>query len=609
MAENIALNLIDDNPYQTRQTYDQASLEELAADIAARGLLQPPVGRRVDGRVQLAFGHRRKRAFVLLAQEHPDYRHLPLEIRELSDEDMALCAWSENARRRDVSPVDEAVAIRRMMDTFGWTQRCTAERLGLSRPAVSNKLRLLRLPDEAREQVGRGALSERQALALLPVLELPEPAQERIRESWCKGQVQAIIDEPQDHSSTAIRRTVDDVLRHATADLAEAVFPLNEPVAEGREGVRSSRCDECEFRVRRGKGVLCGDVQCNNIKKQVWCDDYLAQVSEVLGVPVLTMAEKDGLGYSDYDYLYPNQEGQTTLAHAMDKQCPNLRIGYYANNYVLRPDGYDLAGYVCVHTGKRDCVCRNEVNRQAHAAEIAAEKERKRRLNQVKKQAVAQVSAALAEGQTGALKAVLTGLSSGSSRKKAATIKDHRTVVQRIACILVEGAARARDPDQADAEIEAWMERLGIDGAAPDPLAEVRRRWMRINVWMGKLTGERPATEAVRGNLANLLRLTESLDEVEDETGKTDETESHRDQIARAMETLSSIRPVVETWDGNGFDDVGWLVGVPAGDVNFRSSLEQATPSVLRYALALSRGREGNKTRVKALERRLRQLG
>jgi hypothetical protein len=126
---------------------------------------------------------------------------------------------------------------------------------------------------------------------------------------------------------------------------------------------------------------------------------------------------------------------------------------------------------------------------------------------------------------------------------------------------------------------------------------------------MGKLSDERPTPEAVRGNLANLLRLAETLDGVEDEIGSTDESKSRRGQIARAMETLSSIRPVVETWDGDGFGDVGWLVGVPAGDVNFRSSLEQATPSVLRYALALSRGQEGNKTRVKALERRLRQLG
>ncbi len=280
MTENIALSLIDDNPYQTRQNYDPKGIEELAADIAARGLLQPPVGRRVSGRVQLVFGHRRKRAVALLAQEHPenpDHQHLPLEIKELSDEDMALCAWSENAKRRDISPVEEASAIRRMMDTFGWTQKETAERLGLSRPAVSNKLRLLRLPDEAREQVGRGKLSERQALALLPVLELSEPAQERIRASWCKGQVQTIIVDPQSHSSAAIRRTVDSVLRQATADLADAVFPLDKAIAEGREGVRSARCDECEFRVRRGKGVLCGDVCCHNVKEQMWCDDYLAQ--------------------------------------------------------------------------------------------------------------------------------------------------------------------------------------------------------------------------------------------------------------------------------------------------------------------------------------------
>ncbi len=73
MTENIALTLIDDNPYQTRQDYDPA-------DIAARGLLQPPVERRVDGWVQLAFGHRRKRAFALLAQEN---QYLPRRLRKL----------------------------------------------------------------------------------------------------------------------------------------------------------------------------------------------------------------------------------------------------------------------------------------------------------------------------------------------------------------------------------------------------------------------------------------------------------------------------------------------------------------------------------------------
>lgn len=99
----IPLDDIADNPFQPRQSYDQAALEELATSIQSNGLQQPPAGRRMaDGRVQLVFGHRRRRAFDVLRAKDPAWSTMPVMIVDASDEDMAARAWTENEGRMDV---------------------------------------------------------------------------------------------------------------------------------------------------------------------------------------------------------------------------------------------------------------------------------------------------------------------------------------------------------------------------------------------------------------------------------------------------------------------------------------------------------------------------
>ena len=179
MTDNlILLDLIDDNPFQTRQTYEDASIAELAADIYARGLLQSPVGRLVDGRVQLAFGHRRLRAYrhIRTQIDAMGWSAMSVNVQTLTDEQMALAAWSENAQRKDITAIEEAQAIKRMMDGFGWSQSDMASKLGVDRSTVANKLRLLRLPEEVQARIAGRELSERQAVALLPLYELPKSA-------------------------------------------------------------------------------------------------------------------------------------------------------------------------------------------------------------------------------------------------------------------------------------------------------------------------------------------------------------------------------------------------------------------------------------------------
>ncbi|RLC62434.1 MAG: hypothetical protein DRI48_09575, partial [Chloroflexi bacterium] len=494
--QTIPLSQIDDNPFQTRQEYD--GVGDLAADIKRQGLLQPPVARRVDGRVQLAFGHRRKRAFDLLAQEDPAYQSMPVNIQELTDQDMALYAWSENSQRRDLNPVEEAEAIRRMMNAFGWTQKQVAERIGLSRSALANKLRLLRLPDEALKQLQQGRLSERQALALLPVLELPEPAREQLQDTWYGGQIQAIIEKPDQYSSDRIRGIVGDAIQRVTNDLSTAKFPIDEPFE--LKGVRASICSACDYRVVRGNVSLCGDITCYDHKDTEWKNLQLARAAEETGLPLT-----EELSHHDYDYFYFSDKA--LLEQALDKHCPNLHLVSCSSDYVLGPDGYDNVAYICVHPGKRHCACRQEAAKEARAEEIAAERERKRRLAQIRNQALEQVAAALAEGQTGAMKAVLIALSPWSGPEKIATVTNHHTILQKIAHILVNNAVCSPDPDRAKDQLQKWMEKMGIVSVAdaePDPLADVHRRWARVSAWLGRLTHERPTPEAVRGNLANL---------------------------------------------------------------------------------------------------------
>ena len=180
-AVEIPLAFIDDNPFQSRTDY--GDLAELARDIEAQGLLQPPVGRKVGRRYELAFGHRRLRACRALG-----WKRMPVIVKSLDDEAMATTAWAENFHREDVTPIDRALAIRQMMDTFGWKQREVAERLSVSRSVVGNALRLLKLPKEMQWEVRTGAVSERQAVAIVPAVALPEDERAEIFEAARAGE-------------------------------------------------------------------------------------------------------------------------------------------------------------------------------------------------------------------------------------------------------------------------------------------------------------------------------------------------------------------------------------------------------------------------------------
>ena len=158
--ERIELNLIDDNPWQPRVEIEPATVEKLADSIRGIGLLQAPTGRRTpEGRVQLAFGHRRVAAVSLLHDQGDWGPCIDMDVNdELTDQDMAVMALAENIARQQLTQIEVVRAHRRAIDETGLSIQGLADKLGVSRSALSNNLRVLELPDFILEHVEKSAL-------------------------------------------------------------------------------------------------------------------------------------------------------------------------------------------------------------------------------------------------------------------------------------------------------------------------------------------------------------------------------------------------------------------------------------------------------------------
>ncbi len=179
----LACELIDRNPFQTRSNFDEARLDELAQSIRASGVIQPIVVRPSGGgRYQLIMGERR-----LMASRRAGKETIPAFVRPASDEQAMEMTIVENLQRADLNPMEQARAYQRLSQEFKMTQEQMAARTGKDRASVSNFLRLLRLPEEVQGSVEGGVLSFGHARTLL-ALESPD----RIRAAAQKVQALAM---------------------------------------------------------------------------------------------------------------------------------------------------------------------------------------------------------------------------------------------------------------------------------------------------------------------------------------------------------------------------------------------------------------------------------
>ena len=162
-AVKLSLNEIEPNKDQPRKTFDEKALSELADSIAQHGVIQPLLVRPMpDGSYQLVAGERRWRA-----ARRAGLSEVPVVIREMSDSEMMELALIENLQREDLNPIEEAEGLQQLIHTYGLTQETAAARVGRSRPAIANALRLLSLPTPILELTRDGKISAGHARALL----------------------------------------------------------------------------------------------------------------------------------------------------------------------------------------------------------------------------------------------------------------------------------------------------------------------------------------------------------------------------------------------------------------------------------------------------------
>lgn len=189
----LPIRLIDPNREQPRRSFDEAALEELAASIRAVGVIQPIIVAREGERYTIIAGERRYRASRLA-----ELTEIPAIVRDWDQQRRMEAALIENLQRDDLNAIEEAAGVRRLMDEGGLTQEKVAERLGKSRSAVANLLRLLTLEESVRQMVVDGKLTAGHARALVTV----EPARQvqlanlTVQQGWSVRQLERICAQP-----------------------------------------------------------------------------------------------------------------------------------------------------------------------------------------------------------------------------------------------------------------------------------------------------------------------------------------------------------------------------------------------------------------------------
>lgn len=251
--EEIPVGYITPNPRQPRRSFDEEALEELAASISEVGLLQPVVVRKLgEANYELVMGERRWRA-----SQRAGLDYIPAIVRETPDTDMLRDALLENLHRQQLDPLEEAAAYQQLLDDFGATHEQLAQKVGRSRPHISNTLRLLNLPPTVQKRVAAGVISAGHARALLS-LDDPQ-AQERlaariVAEGLSVRSVEEIValgdDKPDKKTrKPATAKPVAPALRHLSdrlSDLFETRVKVEMGRTKGKITVEFATIDDLE---------------------------------------------------------------------------------------------------------------------------------------------------------------------------------------------------------------------------------------------------------------------------------------------------------------------------------------------------------------------------
>ncbi len=339
----IPVELIDPNPYQTRFEENQERISTIALSIAQDGLLQPPTVRAVDGRYQLAFCHTRSAGWKLcnwiqsgrtdgvspeliaaVENSKEDFSHMPVFPAEIEDEKMFRHAVTENAQRADLSPIEEATAMKRAMEDFSYTSEQAGALFGKTGATVRGKVRLLDLPKEVRTKLHEGSLSESAARMMLVLARM---APDRVEDAL------ADILDGEDPENL-----VDDILRvHKNVkEIREENFPINAkafkhlPVLTEKELAKIGdedkkthlltppACTACSFYAKVGGDDYCSFIACFERKHESQMVSNLEAASKKTGIAIYSQ-ETDG----DFFVL---DRWEDTHRKAVSKKDADLRL-------------------------------------------------------------------------------------------------------------------------------------------------------------------------------------------------------------------------------------------------------------------------------------------
>lgn len=250
-------------PFQPRRQFADEELRELADSIREQGVLQPLIVRERDGFYELIAGERRWRAARLAGRAE-----VPVIVREADDRTVLEMALIENLQREDLNPIEEAEGYRQLADRFGLRQEDIAARVGKSRVAVANAMRLLKLPDSVQGLLRGGRISVGHAKVILglPTPELQELAAERVlRDGFNVRQTEQLVER-------LLAGRPQGTARPGRVGTPSALEPS---LAAIEEKLRERFGAEVRLRYRRGKGSL---------EVPFFSDEDLNRVLELLGI-------------------------------------------------------------------------------------------------------------------------------------------------------------------------------------------------------------------------------------------------------------------------------------------------------------------------------------
>ena len=239
----IPVDLIHPNPYQTRRSINQETLKELAESIRVTGVVQPVVVRPISsGRYQLVAGERR-----WLASKSAGKATIPAIVREISDAQAMEITIVENLQREDLNPVEQARAFERLSRDFGLTQEQIAQRTGKDRASIANFIRLLKLPTEVQEHLERGELSFGHGKVLCALTGFPAQLAQVTQAAVSKN--------------LSVRQTeelIAQILNPEDGDRKgeKAARPIDPNVREAARSLERSLGVKVEIQDRKGKGKI-----------------------------------------------------------------------------------------------------------------------------------------------------------------------------------------------------------------------------------------------------------------------------------------------------------------------------------------------------------------